>query len=174
MSVSSFMGSPTRIGLHARDETRFEGVVDLVCDDEAFGGDAGLSAVDAARAHGGFDGEVEVGGRHHDERVAAAELENGFFDEPAGLGADGAAGGFAAGDGDGGDALVGEDVFDLVELRAGGSGRCREESRRGGPATQSRGRTAGRSMRASAGRRCRPSVQARENGRPARRGSSTA
>ena len=47
--------------LHTRDETRFKGVVDLVGDQEAFCGDAGLSAVDAAGANGGFDGEVEIG-----------------------------------------------------------------------------------------------------------------
>ena len=57
---------------------------------------------------------VEVGGGHDDEGVAAAEFEDGFFDEPSGLGGDGAACGFAAGEGDGGDALVGEDGFDLA------------------------------------------------------------
>ena len=95
---------------HACDEARLEVVVDLVSDDEALGGDAGLAAVDAARTHGGFDREVEVGGRHDDEGVAATKLEHGLLDEPAGLGGDGAAGGLAAGDGDRGDALVGEDT----------------------------------------------------------------
>ena len=114
-------------GFHTCDEARFEVVVDLVGDDEAFGGDAGLAAVDAAGAHGGFNGEVEVGGGHDDEGVAAAEFEDGFFDEPAGLGADGAAGGLAAGDGDGGDALVGEDGLDLIDFEQEGlKGAARE------------------------------------------------
>ena len=102
--------------LHAGDEARLELVVDRVGDDEALGGDAGLAAVDAARADGGCDRGVEVGGRHDDEGIAAAELEHGLLDEPAGLRGDGAACGFAAGDGDGGDALVGEDVLDLARF----------------------------------------------------------
>ena len=76
-----------------------------------------MAAVDAARAHGGFDGEVEIGGRHDDEGVAAAEFEDGFLDEPAGLGGDGAAGGLAAGDGDCGDALVAKDGLDLADFK---------------------------------------------------------
>ncbi len=83
------------------------------CDDEALGGDAGLAGVDEAGAHGGLDGDVEVGGGQDDEGVGAAELEDGFFDEPSGLRGDGAAGGLGAGEGDGGDARVGEDAFDL-------------------------------------------------------------
>ncbi len=67
-----FHGVTDAHGLHAGDEARFEGVVDLVCDDEAFGGDAGLAGVDAAGTDGGFDGEIEVGGGHDDEGVAAA------------------------------------------------------------------------------------------------------
>ena len=91
-------------------------VVDLVGDDEAFGRDAGLAAVDAARSDCGFDGEVEVGRGHDDEGVAAAKLKDGFFDEPAGLGADGAAGGLAAGEGNCGDPLVAKDGFDLIDF----------------------------------------------------------
>ena len=115
-------------GLHAGDEARFEGVVDLVGDDEALGGDAGLAAVDAARLDGGLDGEVEVGGRHDDEGVAAAEFEDGFFDEPAGLCSDGAACRLAAGDCDGCDALIAKDGFDLAgfdeESLKGASGKA--------------------------------------------------
>ncbi len=59
-------------GFHLGDEAGFEGVVDLVGDDEALGGDAGLAGVDEAGADGGFDGEIEVGGGHDDEGVAAA------------------------------------------------------------------------------------------------------
>ena len=57
---------------------------------------------------------IEVGGGHDDEGVAAAEFEDGLLDEPSGLRGDGAAGGLAAGDGDGGDALVGEDGLHLA------------------------------------------------------------
>ena len=57
ISVSSCMGSPTLQRFHAVDEARLEVVVDLVGDDEALGGDAGLAVVDAARADGGVDGE---------------------------------------------------------------------------------------------------------------------
>ncbi len=79
------------------DEARLELVVDGVGDEEALGGDAGLAAVDAARADGGVDRDVEVGGGHHDEGIAAAELQHGLLDEPSGLRGDGAAGGLAAG-----------------------------------------------------------------------------
>jgi len=99
---------------HAGDETFFKLGVDAFVDDEAFGGDAGLAVVDAASLDGVFDGDVEVGGRKDDEGVGATELEDGFFDEPAGLGGDGAACGFGAGEGDGGDAGVVEDVLYLA------------------------------------------------------------
>ena len=85
-------------------------------DEEAFGGDAGLAVVDAAGLDGVVDGGIDVGGGEDDEGVGAAELEDGFFEEPAGLGGDGAAGGFGAGDGDGGDASVGEEGFDLASF----------------------------------------------------------
>ena len=101
-------------GFHAGDEAGLEGGVDLFVDEEALGGDAGLAGVDAAGFDGGCDGEVEVGGGHDDEGVGAAELEDGFFDEPAGLGGDGSARGLAAGEGNGGDALVAEDGLDLA------------------------------------------------------------
>ena len=108
------MGSPTLMASMPATKRASKAVVDLVGDEEALGGDAGLAGVDAAGFDGGFDGDVEVGGGHDDEGVAAAEFEDGFFDEPSGLGGDGAASGLAAGDGDGGDALVGEDGFDLA------------------------------------------------------------
>jgi hypothetical protein len=58
-------------GFHACDEAGFEDVVDLVGDDKAFGGDAGLSAVDAPGADGDFDGHVKIGRGHDDEGIAA-------------------------------------------------------------------------------------------------------
>ncbi len=58
------------------------------------------------RGHGGVDGGVEVGRGHDDERVAAAELEHAGLDVLPGAGADLAAGGLAAGEGDGAHAVV--------------------------------------------------------------------
>src|SRR5207249_3266898 len=112
---------------HAFDETRFEGVVDLVGNDEAFSGNAGLAAVDAACAHGGLYSEVKVSGRHDDEGVAPTEFEDGFFDEPAGLGSNGTAGGLAAGEGDCGDPFVAKDSLDLTDFKQEGlEGSSRE------------------------------------------------
>ncbi len=59
-------------GFHSGDEAGFEVVVDGVVDDEALGGDAGLTVVDGAGADGGFDGQIEVGGGHDEEGIAAA------------------------------------------------------------------------------------------------------
>ena len=103
-------------GGHGGDEALFELRVDAFVDDEAFRGDAGLAVVDAASLDGVLYGEVEVGRRQDDEGVGAAELEDRFFDEPAGLGSDGAAGGLGAGEGDGGDAGVVEEVLYLAGL----------------------------------------------------------
>ena len=101
-------------GGHSGDEALFELGVDAVVDEEALGGDAGLAVVDAAGLDGVGDGGVEVGRGKDDEGVGATELEDGLFDEPSGLGGDGAASGLRAGDGDGDDAGVGEDDFDLA------------------------------------------------------------
>ncbi len=108
-------------------------------DDEALGGDAGLAVVDAA----GFDciryGGVEIGGGEDDVGVGAAEFEDGLLDEPAGLGGDGAAGGLGAGEGDGDDAGVVEEVFYLagfdeegLEDAAGKAGAAHEGFNRQG------------------------------------------
>gem|GEM_PF-4445429 len=91
-------------------------VVDVLVDEEALGRDAALAVVDAARLDGMGDGFVEVGGGEDDEGVGAAEFEHGLLDEPSGLGGDGAAGGLGTGDGDGGNAAVGEEAFDLAGL----------------------------------------------------------
>ena len=114
--VSSRVGSPTLEGVHGGDEARFKFGVDGVGDEEALGGDAGLAAVDCAGGDGGCDGGVERGRGHDDEGIAAAQFEDGLLDEPSGLGCDGAAGGLASGDGDGGDALVGEHHLHLAGL----------------------------------------------------------
>ena len=62
--------------LHAGDEQLLELVGDVVVHDEALGRDAALPVVLHARGHRGLRGLLEVGRRHHDERVAAAELEH--------------------------------------------------------------------------------------------------
>ena len=74
----------------------------------------GLSVVDGACLDGGFDGQIDIGRGQNDEGVGAAELEDGTLDQPAGLGGDCPSGGLGTGDGDCGDALIGEDGFDLA------------------------------------------------------------
>ena len=66
--------------------------------DEAFGGDARLTVVDGARFHRGRDGRFQISGRHHDERIAAAEFQHRFPNLFSGDARDAAAGGFAAGE----------------------------------------------------------------------------
>ena len=106
-------------------------VVDAFVDDEAFGGDAGLWPLLTQRALTAFStAKSRLAEGHDDEGVGAAELEDRFFDEPAGLGSDGAAGGLGAGEGDGGDAGVVEEVF----LPGGPSMRRVWKTPRGKPA----------------------------------------
>ena len=83
--------------LHGGDELLLEIVGDLLVDDEALRGDAGLAVVHDARLHGGRHGVVEIGGRHDDERIAAAELEHGLLDVLPGVRGDARAGRLAAG-----------------------------------------------------------------------------
>ena len=97
---------------------------------------------------GGCDGGVERGRGHDDEGIAAAEFEDGFLDEPSGLGGDGAAGGLASGDGDGGDTLIGKHRLHLAGFDEQGLEARRGESRRGAPGLRWRERTAGHWRRA--------------------------
>ena len=62
--------------LHGRDEAPLELAGDPPVDDEALGGDAGLAVVDGARLHGGRTARSEIGAGHHDEGIAAAQLEH--------------------------------------------------------------------------------------------------
>ena len=118
--------------VHGGDEAGFKFFVDGFGDEEALGGDAGLP-LSTERAATARDGGVERGRGHDDEGIAAAEFEDGFLDEPSGLGGDGAAGGLAASDRDGGDALIGEHHLDLagfdeerLEAAAGKAGAADE------------------------------------------------
>ena len=52
---------------------------------------------------------VEVGARHHDERVASAELQDRLLHLPSRLFGDARSRAFATGEGRGGDAIVGDD-----------------------------------------------------------------
>ena len=123
--------------------------------------------------NGGFDGGVKVGGGHDDEGIAAAEFEDGLLDEPPSLSGDGAAGGFAAGEGDGGDARVGEKRLDLCGLD-----EQRLENAGGKPARRTRASMARAhwgTLEACLSRPTLPAISAgAKNGRPARRGSSRA
>src|SRR5260221_13046172 len=65
---------------------------------ETLGGDAGLAIVNRAGFHGSRDRSFRISRRHDDERIAAAELEQGLLDLLAGNARDAAAGGFATGE----------------------------------------------------------------------------
>ncbi len=82
-------------------------------DDKAFGGDAGLAVIDDPSFNGGVGCEIEIGGRHHDEGVAAAELEDDLLNALRGGDADFHASAFTAGEGGGGHAVVAENGVDL-------------------------------------------------------------
>ena len=103
-----------RIAHHQRSHAGREGgrefVVDGVGDDETLGRDAGLPVVDRARLRTAVATACsQVGARHHDERIAAAELENAFLDVPARRGRDRPAGRLAARQRHRGHAIVGDD-----------------------------------------------------------------
>ena len=89
-------------------------VGDRLVDDEALGGDAALAVVLDPRPNADLDGPVQVGRRHHDERVGAAELEHRLFDGVAGDRSDRAPGAFAAGDRGCGDPVVLQDRLHTV------------------------------------------------------------
>ncbi len=85
--------------------------------DEALGAQAGLAGVEEAAGDGLGDDDVEVGVLEHDERVGPAELEQALLRGPTGAGRDVGAGPVAAGQGDGGDAVV----LDQVGRRSSGT-----------------------------------------------------
>ena len=70
---------------HALHEALLELAVYRLVHDEALGGDAALAVVDAARLHCVLDRFRQIGRRHHNERVAAAQLKHALLDQVAGL-----------------------------------------------------------------------------------------
>src|SRR5205814_9769079 len=70
------------------DPQRFHGsyefigelIVYISMNDKALRGDARLPVVDDARLHGDLHRLIEIGARHHHERVASAELEDTLLD----------------------------------------------------------------------------------------------
>ena len=90
----------------AATKRRFEIGGDALVHDETLGGDAGLAVVDGAGLGGHLGGTVEIGAGHDDERVAAAQFENGLLDLPARCGRHLRAGGLAAGEGGGANARI--------------------------------------------------------------------
>src|SRR5215210_3350731 len=66
-------------GLHALDVAALELVSYLLVDDDPLGVDARLAVVERPRGDGHVDGFIQIGARHHYERVAAAELEHGLL-----------------------------------------------------------------------------------------------
>ena len=55
-------------------------LVDFFVDDETLRRDTRLSRVDHAGLDASVDGGLQIRCRHDDERIASAELENGFLD----------------------------------------------------------------------------------------------
>ncbi len=81
-------------------------------DDEPLGGDAGLAVVLHPAGDGGADRGVQIGRRHNDERVAAAELEHGRLDLVTGDSAHRLAGRLASGQRGRRDPGITQDGFD--------------------------------------------------------------
>src|SRR4030095_11036098 len=75
-------------GAQPRRESPLELLGDRPRDDEPLGGDARLAVVDQPRLDAGLDRRVEVGARHHDEWIAAAELEHDLLEMASGLARD--------------------------------------------------------------------------------------
>ena len=103
--------------LHARDEQLLELVGDVVVHDEPLGRDAALPVVLHARGHRGLRGLLEVGRRHHDERVAAAELEHDRLELLARDPPDRTTGGRAPGERRGTHARIAQDPLDRTPRR---------------------------------------------------------
>ena len=82
---------------HSLHKFRDKLVVNPIRQDEALRGDAGLAGIDRPRRHPGLDRRFEIGARHDDERVAAAQFENTLLDLARGGARHFAAGAFAAG-----------------------------------------------------------------------------
>ena len=117
---------------HPLHELPFERLRDLVDHDEALRRDAGLSVVDDARPHAGLDRGVEIGARHHDERIAAAQFEHDLLEMTARLARDVGAGEFTSGQRHRRDARIGHELRHARDVDEQRLERRRAGSRRGG------------------------------------------
>ena len=99
---------------HLGGEPRDELVVELLGDDEALAGVAGLAGVLHASGDGGVDGGVEVVGAEHEERVGPAELEHDLLQVLAGGRGDGSPGALGPGQGDALHPRVADQLLDLL------------------------------------------------------------
>ncbi len=94
--------------LHLLAELRHETIVDRVFDDDALAGDADLPGVLEARGHRRIDGRIKIGIGQDDERIGTAQFQHHLLQRLPGLGSNAAAGGHTAGQGDRGDAVIGD------------------------------------------------------------------
>lgn len=99
---------------HGFYEAPFELIINGSMNDEPFRGDARLAAVDDSGLDCRIRGLVQVSARHNDERIAAAEFENGFLDLLACLAGHVAAGGLTACQGYSRDAGVIKHAWNLI------------------------------------------------------------
>jgi len=100
--------------LHSSNKLALELFRDLLRDDKALGGNAGLSVVQDACPHSDLDRSVQVGCGHHDERIAAAQLKNHLLDAFGRSHRDLDAGILASGDGGRDNAGIAEKTIDLL------------------------------------------------------------
>ena len=99
---------------HPLHKGLLESIVERRRHDEPFGGNARLAIVDGPCLDRRVDGAIELGAGHHDERVAAAELENRLLDVLAGRPADRAPCAFASRQRHGCHARVADDRGDTL------------------------------------------------------------
>ena len=66
--------------LHLRNKRALEFIGDFLGHDEAFCGNARLAIIDNSRFDRGLYSLIEIGARHDDERIAAAEFEHDLLD----------------------------------------------------------------------------------------------
>ena len=98
---------------HALHELLKKSVVNFVGDRKPLRCDARLSAVNGARFDCSFERRFEIRTWHHNERIAATQLEHALFDLPRSNARDFAPGFFTAGKRHRFDAWIDNHLFDL-------------------------------------------------------------
>src|ERR1700730_5795397 len=101
---------------HSFDKLAQKNVVNFVGNKKSLSCDARLTAVDRSGFNGSSKCAFEIRARHDDERVAAAELEDSFFNFARGCAGDSAARFLAAGKRDRFHAWIDNYVFHLLRL----------------------------------------------------------